>query len=66
MASSSERANDVVYYYQGVDENWYWHRVAPNNKILSTGEGYENKDYCIEIATELNPGLAVKPEPKDN
>jgi hypothetical protein len=66
VASSSERANDVVHYYKGTNGNWFWHRVAPNNEILSSGEGYENKDYCIEIATALNPDIEVIPEPEDS
>jgi hypothetical protein len=62
---ASERDNDVVHYWQNENGKWYWHRIAPNNEILSNGEGYEDEGYCIEIATALNPGVEVKPEPTE-
>ena len=64
MSEPTDRNNDVVHYWQA-DGNWFWHRVAPNNEILSHGEGYQDKFYCIEIATALNPGVEVKPEPTE-
>lgn len=30
-------------YFQGKDDQWYWHLVAPNQEKLGHGEGYVNK-----------------------
>lgn len=57
-----EPAVDTVVVYQGNDDLWYWRRVAPNNRIIAVGgEGYDNQDDCIEIATELGLGTRGQP-----
>ena len=57
------RSNDKVRVFRDRRGEWRWTRRAANNKIISTsGEGYRNKSYAIEIANSLNADVTVDVE----
>ena len=52
------RADDILTVFQGEDGEWRWRRQAQNGQIISvSGEGYKTRQYAIDIASQLNPGL---------
>lgn len=64
-ASENDRSGDMVHYFKDAKGEWRWHRIAANNEIISeSGEGYEDVDYCLKMAEELNPGIPVGPHPE--
>lgn len=49
---------DQVFIHQNVATGeWYWHRIAANNEIISDGEGYESKSGGVTGAHRANPDL---------
>lgn len=61
----SEREADVVHYFKDAAGGFRWHRIAANGRVISeSGEGYEDMDYCLEMAKELNPGILIEPHPE--
>lgn len=59
-----DRENDVVVVYRREDAKWDWRRRADNGDIVSTsgGQGYENREDAVNIASELNPEVRVEIE----
>jgi len=40
--------------------DYYWKLVARNGRALATGgEGYENRQDAVDMATRLHPDVAV-------
>jgi uncharacterized protein YegP (UPF0339 family) len=45
----------TVVIYQDDQEEYRWHLVAENGEIIAdSGEGYKNKDHCVEMARSVN------------
>jgi uncharacterized protein YegP (UPF0339 family) len=52
-----------VEQYKDEDDKWRWRTVAANGNIVAdSGEGYENKQDCLDMVDELFPHLEVKVE----
>lgn len=50
----TEMPDRVVVFRDGMNQ-WRWHRVAPNGRIVSnSGEGYHNKTDCLSQAGQVN------------
>lgn len=44
--------------YQDAAGEWRWRLQAANNRIIAnSGEGYTNKNDCIEIVTTIQHGV---------
>lgn len=38
-----------------------WRLVAANGEIIAdSGEGYVNRDDCLEMAERINPGIEIE------
>ena len=52
--TSPNMPDRLVIFRDGMDE-WRWHRVAPNGRIVADGaEGYQNKADCMDQAQQVN------------
>lgn len=54
--TAAVRDNVFIHRSEG-DQQWYWHRVAANNEVISDGEGYTEKSGAITGARRANPDL---------
>jgi len=49
-----------VYVYKDASSEWRWHRYADNGNIISnSGEGYKNRQDCLDMATKLNQDAEI-------
>ena len=46
-----------VVVFQGKDDQFYWHRIAENEEVISHGEGYTREDDAMDGAKNANPDL---------
>ena len=59
----TSRKHDRVTVYQSKDGDWRWRRRAANGETVSdSSEGYEEQNYALTMAAELNPGITVEVE----
>lgn len=42
-----------VEFYMGIDDQWYFRRVAANNEIVAESEGYQNHADALKTAKKL-------------
>jgi len=53
---------DKTTVFKGGD-GWRWHRKSENGEIVSTsGEGYQDRDHAIHMASELNSDTEITVE----
>ena len=51
----------IYYVYKDADGQWRWYLMAGNNrKIANSGEGYHNKQDCLD-AIKLGKGSSNAP-----
>lgn len=51
---------DVVHVRQSADGQWYFRKVAGNNRKISTGgEGFSSKASAKRAARRAHPGVPV-------
>lgn len=49
-----------VEVYRDDANEWRWRVRATNGQVIGVSEeGYKNRGYCLKVAEERNPGLAV-------
>jgi len=58
MTTTRGGANRVELF-RGQDGLWYFRRVARNNEIVASSEGYQNRADAVKIAHETFPDVAV-------
>jgi uncharacterized protein YegP (UPF0339 family) len=57
----TETTTDRLEVHQSTaDGFWYWHRVAGNNEVISSGEGYTTQAHAVRGAERANPDLTVE------
>lgn len=44
-------------FHSEMSGEWYWHKIAGNNEVVSQGEGYTRRDSAIEGAFSANPEI---------
>lgn len=52
---------DYVEKFQDAEGTWRWAAKSNNGKsVASSGEGYENEQYCDLVISQLFPGAEVR------
>ena len=55
--------SEHVELYLDADQQWRWRRTAANGEIIADGgEGYFNRDDCLEMSERVNPGIPIEQE----
>lgn len=57
------QVRDKVFVFRDAAGDWRWHRKAANGLIIATsGEGYRNKAFAVQMAKRVNKFVKIRVE----